>query len=94
MRTENIILTIIIVLVCLHIIFEIIHFVYMKNQKGKIIVNNDNWYGGIFYYNPEDKRVIVPKRIPWLGWTLNFAKQSSIIIAALIVIIIFLGIVK
>lgn len=45
MRIENIILVFIIVLACLYVIFEIIHFVYLRNQKEKIIINNDYWYG-------------------------------------------------
>ena len=94
MKTWNIILTFIIVLVCLHIIFEIIHFVYLKNKKGKISKNNDYWYGGIFYYNPKDERIIIPKRIPWLGWTLNFARPSSIIFIALIIIALIFGMLR
>lgn len=94
MRIENIILIFVIILVCLHVIFEMIHFVCLRNRKGKIIINNDYWYGGIFYYNPNDKRVIIPKRIAWLGWTLNFARPSSIIIIALIVMVIVLGMLK
>jgi uncharacterized membrane protein len=31
---------------------------------------------GIFYYNPEDDRVLVPKRIKAMGWTFNFAKPE------------------
>lgn len=38
----------------------------------------NNWKWGLFYYNPEDKRVLPPKRIPWMGWTINFAYPKSI----------------
>ena len=35
------------------------------------------WHAaGIFYYNPADAAVIVPKRFGW-GWTLNFARPLS-----------------
>lgn len=34
--------------------------------------NPDNWKG-IFYYNRKDPRLMVPKQIPSLGWTFNFA---------------------
>jgi len=81
-------------LACLHLLFEIIHLIYLRNQKGKIIINSDNWYGGIFYYNPDDQRIIVPKRIEWLGWTLNFARSTSFVIIAAILLIIILGIMK
>jgi uncharacterized membrane protein len=47
-----------------------------------------NWRMGIFYYNPEDKRLFPPKRIRGGGWTVNFANPYSIlatiVLAALI----------
>ena len=39
-----------------------------------------NWKLGIFYFNKEDKRIFPPKRIPWMGWTINFANPASIIV--------------
>jgi uncharacterized membrane protein len=42
--------------------------------------NPDNYKWGIFYYNPDDTRAIVPKRIRWAGWTLNFASPFSYLI--------------
>ncbi len=33
---------------------------------------DSNWHAGVFYYNPADAAVIVPKRFGW-GWTFNFA---------------------
>ncbi len=38
--------------------------------------NSDNWYFGI-YNSPRDTRVWVAKRIPWTGWTLNFAHRAA-----------------
>lgn len=46
------------------------------------------WRFGIFYYDPEDKRIWVPKRIAVLGWTLNFAHPGSWFIFAMIVAVI------
>jgi len=51
-----------------------------------------NWILGIFYYNKLDKRLLPPKRIKYLGWTMNFANPYSYltllaIIAVLIAII-------
>ena len=34
------------------------------------------WHAGLFYYNPGDAAVLVPKRFGW-GWTLNFARPVS-----------------
>lgn len=36
------------------------------------------WKWGIFYYNPEDTRILPPKRNPAYGWTVNFAQRKSI----------------
>ncbi len=45
----------------------------------------------VFYFNPNDKRIFPPKRIPSLGWTVNFANPYSIIaMAALIAVVIYL----
>ena len=37
-----------------------------------------NWKWGSFYYNKEDNRLFPPKRIAWMGWTINFANWKSI----------------
>ena len=36
-----------------------------------------HWKWGV-YYCKADPRVIVPKRIKWLGWTVNFAHPRAI----------------
>jgi uncharacterized membrane protein len=38
-----------------------------------------NWKWGIFYYNPNDSRLFVPKSIG-IGWTPNFARHKSYLI--------------
>lgn len=38
-----------------------------------------NWKWGMFYYNKEDKRILPPKRIAWMGWTVNFANGYSLL---------------
>ncbi|MBW6479798.1 MAG: hypothetical protein K0B37_10240 [Bacteroidales bacterium] len=40
----------------------------------------DHYKWSMFYYNPDDTRVFVPKRIKWAGWTLNFASPLSYLI--------------
>jgi hypothetical protein len=37
---------------------------------------NRKW--GVFYYCKADPRVIVPKRLKWMGWTVNAARPSAI----------------
>ena len=38
--------------------------------------NPDNHRWGA-YYCPEDPRIIVPRRVRWMGWTINFARPGS-----------------
>lgn len=59
-----------------------------KATKEKWLNDNANWKWGMFYYNPADKRIFPPKRIPWMGWTTNFANPISI--AGLIFLILLL----
>ena len=48
-----------------------------------------NWKFGIFYFNKNDNRILLPKRNGSFGWTLNFANPYSILaIAAIIVAVI------
>ncbi|MEO6904591.1 MAG: DUF5808 domain-containing protein [Bacteroidia bacterium] len=44
---------------------------------------------GIFYYNKQDKRIFCPKRIPMMGWAINFANPYSIIIISILLIVTF-----
>ncbi len=41
-----------------------------------------HWKWGIFYYNPDDKRLFPPKRNQWMGWTVNFANWKSVLALA------------
>jgi uncharacterized membrane protein len=34
------------------------------------------WYGGVFYHNPDDPALFVPKRFG-LGWTMNFGHPRA-----------------
>jgi len=57
--------------------------------------NPENYKWGVFYYNPLDSRIILPKRNKILGWTLNFASPYAylilfgIILVAAIITIVF-----
>lgn len=50
--------------------------------------DRSNW--GIVYYCKADPRPIVPKRIKWMGWTINTARPSAIP-ALLVLFAILLG---
>jgi uncharacterized membrane protein len=58
-----------------------------------MMINTEDYYKwGLFYYNPDDQRVIVPKRNPWMGWTLNFARfYSWFIIIMIIAVAVLVG---
>ena len=41
----------------------------------------NNWYFfNSIYYNPKDDRLLPPKKIKWMGWTVNFANPYSVLI--------------
>jgi len=48
-------------------------------EKSPVKKRDENWIWGIFYYNKEDDRIFPPKRIPWMGFTVNFANPKSIL---------------
>ena len=52
--------------------------------------NNRKW--GSFYYNKEDHRLLPPKRIAWMGWTVNFANPKSVALFAVILVFCLLSI--
>lgn len=60
-----------------------------KNNQFNILQKDpDNWRG-LFYVCSKDPRIIVPKRNPRLGWTLNFGNvYSYLILAAIIMLLI------
>ena len=38
--------------------------------------NDERWKLGVFYVNPDDASVFLPKRFG-IGWTLNFARPAA-----------------
>ena len=40
------------------------------------------------YYCKADPRVIVPRRLKWMGWTVNFARPSAIPLVGLLVAVV------
>ena len=49
---------------------------YSKATEPYDSTPDSGWYAGVFYYNPSDAAVIVPKRFGW-GWTFNFARPAA-----------------
>ena len=48
----------------------------------------NNWLWGLFYYNNKDKRIFPPKKIKFLGWTVNFSNPISVITLISIIVLI------
>lgn len=46
---------------------------------------SENWRGGWLglYHSRRDPRLLVPKRRPWMGWTLNTAHPVGRVLSAL-----------
>ena len=62
------------------------------NEENELHNDPDNWKLGVFYFNPKDKRVFVPKRLTGLGFTFNFANPLAILaFGALVIFIIFIS---
>jgi uncharacterized membrane protein len=54
--------------------------------------NPFNWKG-LIYINRKDPRIIVPKRLPSLGWTLNFGHPISYLFISAFVLVIIASII-
>ena len=44
-----------------------------KEELETLWRDKDNWLWGAIYYCKKDPRLVVPKRLKWTGWTMNFA---------------------
>jgi uncharacterized membrane protein len=51
--------------------------------------NPEYYKWGIFYFNPNDRRIFVPKAIKYFGYTLNFGNPYSylVLIGTVLIII-------
>ncbi|MBF0516663.1 MAG: hypothetical protein HQK97_06015 [Nitrospirae bacterium] len=57
--------------------------------------NSANWTSPGFYFSKKDKRWIVPKRSPYLGWTFNIGNVKgawAMILTFLVPVLIMLGV--
>jgi uncharacterized membrane protein len=48
--------------------------------KNTDVNDPENYKWGLFYFNPDDLRGVVPKRNRRMGWTLNFAQPLAWVI--------------
>jgi uncharacterized membrane protein len=63
-----------------------------KKWRNKVINEAECWKWGMFYYNPLDKRIFLPKKTG-LGFTLNFAHPVSIVIICTAIVFIIINII-
>lgn len=54
-------------------------------ENDRMIQDPANYKAGIFYFNRNDDRIVVPKRNKMMGWTLNFAKVYTYVIILAII---------
>ncbi len=54
-------------------------------ENDRMIDDPTNYKWGIFYFNRKDSRILVPKRISWMGWTFNFGNRYSYIFFFLVI---------
>jgi uncharacterized membrane protein len=67
----------------------------LEKEMRKPMTDNPHNWKGLFYVNPKDYRLLVPKHNPSMGWTLNFASPYAYLaIAAIIAIVILTAIFK
>ncbi|MFM7710888.1 MAG: DUF5808 domain-containing protein [Ferruginibacter sp.] len=60
----------------------------VSKEQDEIWRNDpQKWKWGLFYYNPDDDRILPPKKNPAMGWTINFANRQSIYLFILILLI-------
>lgn len=61
-------------------------------KDGKTIVNRDddeNYIGGMFYTNPSDPSLIIPKRVG-IGWDLNYGNTKAKIFVIVVILILII----
>ena len=44
-----------------------------KEELEILWKDKNNWYWGAIYHCKDDPRLVVPKPVKWIGWTVNFA---------------------
>lgn len=58
-----------------------------RQLSGPVFRDDDRyWYGGVFYHNPDDPALFVPKRFG-LGWTVNLGHpQGKLVLVVLLLL--------
>jgi len=59
---------------------------FEQERLDKMSKDPKNYKLGVFYFNPDDSRFVLPKRNKWFGWTLNFANANTYVVIMLIIV--------
>lgn len=88
---ETAILIGLLIFVIISTIFIFYNTIITKKWRDQAINEKKSWKLGFIYYNPFDKRIILPKRTG-LGITFNFARPAGAIsvFAILTVIVVYI----
>lgn len=80
-------MSILVFVICVSAIALIVFYKTILTGEWRNTVPNeeDCWHLALFYYNPKDKRLFLPKRTG-LGWTINFAQPLAIVILILAIV--------
>jgi len=54
-------------------------------ENDRMIDDPTNYKWGIFYFNRKDGRIVVPKRVRGMGWSLNFGNFYAYVLIILII---------
>jgi len=61
-----------------------------SDELEKLWTDEENWRFGLIYHAPEDPRVVVPKRIRWTGYTMNFAHKAAGVVLVTVIVLVLL----
>ena len=67
---------------------------FADRRRTDAVFRDDDryWYGGVFYNNPDDPALFVPKRYG-LGWTMNFGHpQSKLFLIGILLLLLLFGV--
>ncbi len=66
---------------------------YNEDELNAMHKDPNNWKWGFIYFNPRDKRVLVLKRQPAFGMTLNFANPNTgLLLLGILIIVILINV--
>ncbi|HEY4152313.1 MAG TPA: DUF5808 domain-containing protein [Pseudolysinimonas sp.] len=62
-----------------------------SSPRPDSVDDDEHWKGGLFYVNPDDPALVVPRRFG-LGWTLNFGRPGGVALTILLLLVIAGGV--